>query len=61
MTSQIREIYQIALKATKSKEVILGQFKGMEMMYKQDHLPEEDIKEIQKIIAEITAEMESGV
>ena len=57
MTNPIREIYQQALKETKSKQALLGQFKGMEQMYLQENQSEEDLMEIQKIIQEIKSEM----
>jgi hypothetical protein len=38
-----------------SREVLLGTFNGMLMMYQQDKFPKEEIEEIRRILSEIEA------
>ena len=54
-TSPVKEIYRIASLDINSREVLLGTFKGMLMMYQQDKFPKEEIEEIRRILSEIEA------
>ncbi len=58
MTNPLHEIYQIHLKVGHSKQEILFHFQAMEKSYKEDNLPQDEIVEIQKAIAEIKLEIQ---
>jgi hypothetical protein len=59
-TSPVKEIYRIASLDINSREVLLGTFKGMLLMYQQDKFSQKEIEEIRRILAEIETRLKQN-